>query len=164
MNSEEKQQLYWTLQMNVFMNHIRKCPTWCLFGKTPRSTGLWPPLTFPPECWRLKTDLELWKTNLEPWKTMKTALEPWKQTCNHDKTILEPWKTMKNILEPWKTMKNQPGTMKTQPGTMKNHENRPGSRSRSWFETSGQSDHFSWQTDRQNLPIIYRLWPWPSWP
>ena len=44
--------------------------------------------------------------------------------------------------------------MTIQPGTTKNHENRPGSRS--WFETVGQSDHFSWQTHRQNLPIIYR--------
>ena len=73
---------------------------------------------------------------------------------------------MKNNLEPWKTMRNQPGTMKNhenrpgtmnnQPGTMNTHENRPGNRSTSWFETVGQSAHFSWQTDKQNLPIIYR--------
>ena len=44
----------------------------------------------------MKTNLEPWKTNLEPQKTMKTDLEPWK-------TNLEPWKTMKTDLEPWKT-------------------------------------------------------------
>ena len=49
------------------------------------------------------------KTHPEPWKTMKTYLEPWKTN-----------------LELWKTMKNQPGNMKNQPGTMKNHENRLG--------------------------------------
>ena len=32
------------------------------------------------------------KTNLEPWITMKTDLEPWKPN-------LEPWKTMKTDLE-----------------------------------------------------------------
>ena len=84
----------------------------------------------------------------------------------HGTMTSQPW-TMKNHEKTWKTMKNQPGTMKnhengpgtmtTQPGTMKNHENQPGSRSRSLFETVGQSAHFSWQTDKQNLPIIYRL-------
>ena len=47
------------------------------------------------------------------------------------------------------TMKNHenlPGTMKNQPGTMKNHE-KP-----TWQEKTKTS-----QTDRQNLPIIYRL-------
>ena len=52
---------------------------------------------------------------------------------------------------------NRPGTMKTQPGTMKNHENRPGTMKNRPGETVWQSDHFSWQTDKQNLPIIYRL-------
>ena len=39
--------------------------------------------------------------------------------------------------------------MKNQPGTMKNHENRPGQ------GRNKQKRHK--QTDRQNLPIIYRF-------
>ena len=37
----------------------------------------------------MKTDLEQWKTNLEPWKTIKTNLNHWKPI----KTEMEPWKT-----------------------------------------------------------------------
>ena len=122
-----------------------------------------------------------WKTNLESWKTMKTDLEPWKTnlepwkpTLNHEKpwkTNLEPQKTMKTYLEPWKTnlelwktMKNQPGNMKNQPGTMKNHENRPGTMNNqpgtmNTHEnrpgTINKQKRYK-QTDRQNLPIIYR--------
>ena len=40
----------------------------------------------------LKTHLEPRKTNLKPWKTIKTHLEPWK-------TNLEPWITIKTDLE-----------------------------------------------------------------
>ena len=47
-------------------------------------------------CKTIKTALKPWKTNLEPRKTMKTYQEPWK-------TNLEQWKTMKTDLEPWKT-------------------------------------------------------------
>ena len=36
------------------------------------------------------------KTNLGPWKTIKTDLKPWKAN-------LRPWKTIKTDLKPWKT-------------------------------------------------------------
>ena len=47
-----------------------------------------------------------WKTNLEPWKTMKKHEKPWK-------TNLVPWKTMKTDLEPWQPNLEPWKTMKT---------------------------------------------------
>ena len=61
-------------------------------------------------------------------------------------------------------MKNQPGNMKNQPGTMKNHENRPGTMNNqpgtintheNQPGTINKQKRYK-QTDRQNLPIIYR--------
>ena len=61
-------------------------------------------------------------------------------------------------------MKNQPGNMKNQPGIMKNHENRPGTVNNqpgtmNTHEnrpgTINKQKRYK-QTDRQNLPIIYR--------
>ena len=43
-------------------------------------------------------DLEPCKTNLEPWKTMKTNLEPLKTNLEPCKTNLEPWKTIQTHL------------------------------------------------------------------
>ena len=56
-----------------------------------------------------------WKTNLEPWKTMKNQPETMKtiKTMKTDqKNQPGTIKTMKTNLEPWKT----------KPGTSKNHE------------------------------------------
>ena len=93
----------------------------------------------------MKNHEKPWKTNLEPWKTMKNHEKPWKTMKKHEKpweTNLEPWKNhekpWKTKLEPWKPWK----TMKNQPGTMKNHD------------TAWESAHFS---------LLMRGHNWPSW-
>ena len=113
----------------------------------------------------------MWKTNQEPqkpWKQTWNHEKPtrnhgksWKPTWNHKKTNLKPCKTMNTDLKRWKsnrkrwkTMKTHPEpwkTMENQPWTMKNHENRPG-------RAGINKNVTNRQTDRQNLPIIYRSW------
>ena len=77
-----------------------------------------------------------WKTNLEPWETMKNHENPWRTMKNQPRTMKiheEPWKTN---LEPWKTMKNHDTAWESDDfssvtrghnwkpwKTMKNHEN-----------------------------------------
>ena len=63
------------------------------------------------------------KNHEKPWKTIKTNLEPWKTTWNHEKdtkthlepwkTNLETWKTKITNLEPWKTIKTHQKPWKT---------------------------------------------------
>ena len=55
---------------------------------------------------------------------------------------------MKNQPGTMKNHENRPGTMNNQPGTMNTHENQPG--------TINKQKRYK-QTDRQNLPIIYRF-------
>ena len=55
---------------------------------------------------------------------------------------------MKNQPGTRKNHENRPGTKNNQPGTMNTHENRPG--------TINKQKRYK-QTDRQNLPIIYRF-------
>ena len=59
-------------------------------------------------------------------------------------------------------MENQPGNMKNQPGTMKNHENRLGTMENRPGTINKQKRYK--QTDRQNLPIIYRFGSNPEYP
>ena len=80
------------------------------------------------------------KNHEKPWKTMNNQPGTMKTMKNQNGTMKSHEKLSETNLEPWKTKKNQHGTMK-------NHENRPGT-------INKQKCHR--QTDKQNLPIIYR--------
>ena len=73
--------------------------------------------------------------------------------------------TMNNQPGTMKNHENSPGTIKNQPGTMINHKNQPGivQGGYGWLQVvTGDSKEEviifrDRQTDRQNLPIIYRF-------
>ena len=80
----------------------------------------------------IKIHLESWKPDLENKKPEKPP-ETMKNRPVNIKTELEPWFTLKTHLEPRKkqpkTLKNNENqliTMKNEPGTLKNHKNWPG--------------------------------------
>ena len=83
------------------------------------------------------------KPNMEPWKPIKTDLDPWKTNLNPWKPIKadrEPWKTNLEFWKPWKLTWSCTGGL--------------------WVVTVGYrrlpggSDHFLWQTHRHFI-IIY---------